>query len=129
MKKNPVLLVEDDFNLAETIKDILETANLPSIYIHSDDIDMINDITIDPSTVIIDFYHHAEIYADIMYVLKRKYKNARFILLTGKGYLSEEILKEISDDLGVDQVIKKPFSTDSFLEKIINISQPVVIER
>ena len=129
MKKKTVLLIEDDYKLGETIKDILEAGDVFALSIHSDDIDLLDDLSIDPHTIILDFYHRVEVYAELLYLLRRKYSRAKFIVLTGKGYLSDEILREIATELHVSHVIKKPFHPGYLLEKIDHNIHPVFTGR
>ncbi|MFP4059614.1 MAG: response regulator [Bacteroidales bacterium] len=115
-----ILVIEDNHDLRETIADLLREENFEvfstgkgslALELHAQNpFDLVITDIIMPDTEGI----------EIILTLKRNYPGVNIIAITGGGYLSSEIILEMTEQLGVNGSLKKPFDPDALLKIVYN---------
>ena len=117
MKK--VLIVDDEPDLVETLKFVLETAGFEcyAAYNGEDGLNLAREIL--PDLIILDVMMPKINGFKICRLLKydSKYKNIPILMVTAR---SQEEDKLIGEETGVDEYITKPFDLDALVEKVKN---------
>src|SRR5574344_2192107 len=117
MKK--VLIVDDEPDLVETLKFVLETAGFEcyTSYNGEDGLNLAREIL--PDLIILDVMMPKINGFKICRLLKydSKYKNIPILMVTAR---SQEEDKLIGEETGVDEYITKPFDLDALVEKVKN---------
>ncbi|EAQ41067.1 response regulator [Polaribacter sp. MED152] len=122
-----VLIIEDDFILAEEWKEALTKTNKYSVNLvttGSEGLVSINDEV--PDIVVVDLYHKNDfgsLISDngirIIGPIRRSFPDIKIIAITGYNHNRKTVdTKTVVFNLGADYFLSKPFDVEKLLEKI-----------
>ena len=111
----PILLIEDQVELCEILKDTLALYGFDVTYAHNGDEGYNKFISLDPAIVIIDIMMPGSDGFSAVKKIRKDNKEVPIIMLTAKP-MTEDLVKAF--DLGCNDFIRKPFVMEELIARI-----------
>ncbi|HEV7780159.1 MAG TPA: response regulator transcription factor [Chitinophagaceae bacterium] len=111
----PILLIEDQVELCQILKDTLALYGFDVTYAHNGDEGYNKFISLDPAIVIIDIMMPGSDGFSAVKKIRKVNKDIPIIMLTAKS-LTEDLVKAF--DLGCNDFIRKPFMMEELIARI-----------
>lgn len=118
MNPRSVLIVDDDAEMCEVMKQVLEGRGY-QVACAADGVEASKAISgTDFDLVITDLIMPEKDGIQLMNEIRRKYPRVRVVAMSGGGHVPRDQYLRIARGLGADAVLEKPFHNDALLEVV-----------
>lgn len=117
MKKR-IVLIDDDLDILEGLKDLLEGEGYEVHCASDGDEGMENIRDYSPQLVITDIIMPEKDGITLLFDVRRELPGVKTLVISGGGRISAEKHLEVARKIGVDKVLAKPFSSAAFLDAV-----------
>ncbi len=116
--KKKIVLIDDDPDILEGLKDILLGEGY-EVFCATDGIEGMDSIRdYNPDLIITDIIMPEKDGITLMFDVRREVPGVKTMVMSGGGRISAQKHLEVAKKIGVDRVLAKPFSSTAFLDAV-----------
>lgn len=120
---NKILIIDDDPNIRELLRDVLEGAGHTVIEAKNGNAGIESAQQDQPDLVIVDILMPEKEGLETISEIKKNLKNARILAISGGGRKADMNFLHLAEKLGADRTLAKPFRIENLTQTVNGLLQ------